>query len=131
MDVFFFFLMIRRPPRSTLDRSSAASDVYKRQKLFSINKKVEFQSYVYQNDSGQDYKLDFYPSQISGERPCVMVVHGGSWSSGDSQQLPELNSYLASIGYNVASINYHLSPKYRSPRPVSYTHLTLPTSDLV
>src|SRR5678810_158447 len=29
--------MIRRPPRSTLDRSSAASDVYKRQ---SINKPV-------------------------------------------------------------------------------------------
>ena len=27
----FFFLMIRRPPRSTLDRSAAASDVYKRQ----------------------------------------------------------------------------------------------------
>ena len=29
--IIFFFLMIRRPPRSTLDRSSAASDVYKRQ----------------------------------------------------------------------------------------------------
>ena len=29
--LFFFFVMIRRPPRSTLDRSSAASDVYKRQ----------------------------------------------------------------------------------------------------
>ena len=29
--VSVFFLMIRRPPRSTLDRSSAASDVYKRQ----------------------------------------------------------------------------------------------------
>ena len=29
----FFFLRIRRPPRSTLDRSSAASDVYKRQDL--------------------------------------------------------------------------------------------------
>ena len=28
-----FFLMIRRPPRSTLDRSSAASDVYKRQAM--------------------------------------------------------------------------------------------------
>ena len=27
----FFFLMRLRPPRSTLDRSSAASDVYKRQ----------------------------------------------------------------------------------------------------
>ena len=31
MLILFFFLMIRRPPRSTLDRSSAASDVYKRQ----------------------------------------------------------------------------------------------------
>src|SRR5428012_22670 len=28
----FFFLMIRRPPRSTQSRSSAASDVYKRQR---------------------------------------------------------------------------------------------------
>ena len=28
---FFLFLMIRRPPRSTQSRSSAASDVYKRQ----------------------------------------------------------------------------------------------------
>ena len=31
-----FFLMIRRPPRSTLDRSSAASDVYKRQELDAL-----------------------------------------------------------------------------------------------
>src|SRR5665647_2614180 len=30
--VFFFFLMIRRPPRSTPLYSSAASDVYKRQR---------------------------------------------------------------------------------------------------
>ncbi|CAI9832388.1 hypothetical protein IBTHAUMO2_760006 [Nitrosopumilaceae archaeon] len=29
--------MIRRPPRSTLDRSSAASDVYKRQYLNDLN----------------------------------------------------------------------------------------------
>eukprot|EP00825_Cyclidium_porcatum_P041993 TRINITY_DN5634_c0_g2_i2.p4 TRINITY_DN5634_c0_g2~~TRINITY_DN5634_c0_g2_i2.p4 ORF type:complete len:104 (-),score=43.28 TRINITY_DN5634_c0_g2_i2:764-1075(-) len=29
--IFFFFLMIRRPPRSTHCISSAASDVYKRQ----------------------------------------------------------------------------------------------------
>ena len=33
LGLFFFVLMIRRPPRSTLDRSSAASDVYKRQVL--------------------------------------------------------------------------------------------------
>ena len=31
----FFFLKVRGPPRSTLDRSSAASDVYKRQVVAS------------------------------------------------------------------------------------------------
>ena len=31
--VLFFFLMIRRHPRSTQSRSSAASDVYKRQQV--------------------------------------------------------------------------------------------------
>ena len=32
----FFCLMLRRPPRSTLDRSSAASDVYKRQNIYRV-----------------------------------------------------------------------------------------------
>ena len=32
----FFFLMRRQPPRSTQSRSSAASDVYKRQSLESV-----------------------------------------------------------------------------------------------
>jgi len=62
--------------------------------------------------------LDFYPAAIKGKLPCVIVVHGGSWSSGDSRQLPGLNSYLAKKGYNVASINYRMAPKYQSPAPV-------------
>ena len=37
--------MIRRPPRSTLDRSSAASDVYKRQQVGSAgNNGLQVQS---------------------------------------------------------------------------------------
>ena len=32
--------MIRRPPRSTLDRSSAASDVYKRQPMAYVSEVV-------------------------------------------------------------------------------------------
>lgn len=67
---------------------------------------------------GTALALDFFPSQISGERPCVIVVHGGSWSSGDSKQLPDLNHYLAKKGYNVAAINYRLAPKYQTPAPV-------------
>jgi acetyl esterase/lipase len=66
--------------------------------------------------NGELLKLDFYPSKLTGKRPCVVVVHGGSWSSGDSRQLPELNSYLAGKGYNVASINYHLAPEFQAPK---------------
>eukprot|EP00825_Cyclidium_porcatum_P013035 TRINITY_DN1681_c0_g2_i1.p7 TRINITY_DN1681_c0_g2~~TRINITY_DN1681_c0_g2_i1.p7 ORF type:complete len:128 (+),score=29.18 TRINITY_DN1681_c0_g2_i1:119-502(+) len=43
--IFFFFLMIRRPPRSTHCISSAASDVYKRQ---GINAE-------YMGDNGQEF----------------------------------------------------------------------------
>ena len=39
----FFFLMIRRPPRSTQSRSSAASDVYKRQRVSKIAVKPRLQ----------------------------------------------------------------------------------------
>ena len=34
--------MIRRPPRSTLDRSSAASDVYKRQHFYNADGEMMF-----------------------------------------------------------------------------------------
>ena len=40
MVVVFFFLVIRRPPRSTQGRSSAASDVYKRQELYKKNQQL-------------------------------------------------------------------------------------------
>src|SRR5674536_339628 len=40
--VFFCFLIIRRPPRSTLSSSSAASDVYKRQLLEYIRLNLRF-----------------------------------------------------------------------------------------
>ena len=43
----FFFLMIRRPPRSTLDRSSAASDVYKRQARATLDELVS--NYLYRD----------------------------------------------------------------------------------
>ena len=62
--------------------------------------------------------LDFYEADSLGLRPCIIVVHGGSWSSGDSRQLPELNTYLVQQGYHVASVNYHKSPQCRSPQPL-------------
>jgi acetyl esterase/lipase len=67
---------------------------------------------------GVQLTLDLYPAQRPGLRPCVIMVHGGSWSGGDSRQLPELNSRLARDGYTVAAINYRLAPRYQSPRQI-------------
>ncbi|MBC7695789.1 MAG: alpha/beta hydrolase [Burkholderiales bacterium] len=61
--------------------------------------------------------IDFY-SAGKVKAPCVVVIHGGSWSLGDSKQLPALNSYLAGRGYHVAAINYRLAPKYRFPAQI-------------
>src|SRR5678816_4911378 len=66
--------MIRRPPRSTLDRSSAASDVYKRQimgRLIPAGTGMEY----YRNvdierdetvDQGRDRDLDEFPDIVGG-----------------------------------------------------------------
>jgi acetyl esterase/lipase len=44
-----------------------------------------------------------------------VVVHGGSWQGGDSNQLAGLNRYLAARGYVVAAIDYRLAPTHRFP----------------
>jgi acetyl esterase/lipase len=83
-------------------------------------KEVVPQSFVYKSIPGKNLSLDYYSSGTK-KSPCVIVIHGGSWSEGDSKQLPDLNSYLANRGYNVASINYRLAPEYRSPAPIEDT----------
>ncbi|HEK19770.1 alpha/beta hydrolase [Mucilaginibacter sp.] len=87
-------------------------------KLFDKTPEVDHFRRTYAKYADTSLTLDFYPSKIQGSRPCVIVIHGGSWSSGDSQQLPELNSVLATNGYNVASINYRMAPKRKSPAPI-------------
>lgn len=64
--------------------------------------------------------IDFY-SAGKVKTPCVIVIHGGSWSMGDSKQLPALNSYLANRGYHVAAINYRLAPNYKFPAQIQDT----------
>eukprot|EP00828_Plagiopyla_frontata_P002112 TRINITY_DN10145_c0_g1_i2.p2 TRINITY_DN10145_c0_g1~~TRINITY_DN10145_c0_g1_i2.p2 ORF type:complete len:123 (-),score=23.45 TRINITY_DN10145_c0_g1_i2:3-371(-) len=65
--------MIRRPPRSTLSSSSAASDVYKRQEysnsLMSTVKHSAFTQYM-----GFPTFLDHIPV-------CIIAVHGDNHSS--------------------------------------------------
>ena len=80
---------------------------------------VPYTTIPYTAPDDKPLTLDYYHARAAGKRPCVIVVHGGSWSAGDSRQLPELNSAMARAGYNVATINYRLAPAYHSPAPVA------------
>lgn len=73
---------------------------------------------VIEYDTVHNLTLDYYRTAIEGNRPCVVVIHGGSWRNGTSQQLSKLNTVLAQQGYNVASINYRKVPAAQSPAPV-------------
>jgi acetyl esterase/lipase len=70
--------------------------------------------------AGNGLPLDFYrPAGDADKRgaPCVIVIHGGGWNSGDRHQIPKLNHWLASRGYAVAAISYRLAPKFLWPAP--------------
>lgn len=86
--------------------------------LGPLAKKVPFKTLCYDDAPGCPLHLDLYPSALEGNRPCVIVIHGGSWTGGNSRQLPELNSRLARAGYHVAAVNYRLAPLYQSPLAV-------------
>jgi acetyl esterase/lipase len=55
-------------------------------------------------------QLDFYPAMGRSPAPCVIVIHGGGWDSGDRRQLPHFNYGLVRQGYAVADISYRLAP---------------------
>ncbi len=61
-------------------------------------------------------QLDFYrPNTASGAAPCVLVIHGGGWDSGDRSELPGFNDWLVSQGYAVAALDYRLAPLHPWP----------------
>ncbi len=61
--------------------------------------------------------LDFYPAVGRDGRtaPCVIVIHGGGWDSGERAQLVAFNHGLARQGYAVAAISYRLAPAHPWP----------------
>lgn len=93
-------------------------NVFQFTRMFSTTEMLPYETYSYSQKGDEDLTLDFYQSTRLGKRPCVIVIHGGSWCGGNSQQLPELNSELARNGFQVATINYRLAPKHRSPAPI-------------
>ncbi len=83
--------------------------------LAGHDKPVSYATNVYSTIDEVNLTLDYYRAEGATAHPCVIAIHGGSWCGGTSTELPELNSYLARIGYNVAAINYRLAPRFKWP----------------
>jgi acetyl esterase/lipase len=64
---------------------------------------------------GASLALRIYEDGATGPRPCILIIHGGGWNSGDEKQLPEWSRQFAAMGYRVASMAYRLAPKSRWP----------------
>ena len=157
--------MIRRPPRSTLDRSSAASDVYKRQALATAASLVAGPTHREAATLGgnlcQDTRCVFYNQSewwrdaVGNCLKCdgdVCIATGGRkacFSKLASDTAPVLIAMEAQLevvtaeGTQIIPLESIYTGDGVDPRnlpptaliqaillPVSYTHLTLPTSDL-
>lgn len=50
------------------------------------------------------------PVGASGNRPCIIFIHGGAWLSGAYGAYDPLGTRMAQMGYVACSINYRWSP---------------------
>ena len=75
---------------------------------------------IFARPDGHELNVDIYRSgavkdALEKPRPCVVVIHGGGWDSGDRKQLPAWNHWMVSKGYVVAAISYRLAPRWQWP----------------
>ena len=77
---------------------------------------VRLEERVFSTAEGEKLTLDIYkPGYEHGPLPGLLVIHGGSWQSGNSKEFLALNGYLAARDYVVVSMNYRLAPKWKFP----------------
>lgn len=74
---------------------------------------------VYSSPDGKDLLLDAYVPNGLGPFPAVLVVHGGSWKSGNKTQLSGYAMRLAARGFAAFAINYRLAPDSKHPAQIN------------
>lgn len=75
---------------------------------------------VYAAYTNRKVMLDLYlPKRPAAAKiPCIMVIHGGGWRSGDKTRFAAVAGYLAGQGFAAACIGYRLLPEVEFPAPV-------------
>lgn len=80
---------------------------------------VKVTTETFARPEGVELKLDFYAPPFAKDTtarpPCLIVIHGGGWDSGDRTQLEEWNRRWARNGYAVAAVSYRLAPRWIWP----------------
>ena len=72
---------------------------------------------VYAKYGSREVLLDLYlpKERPAAPLPCIVVVHGGGWKTGDKQRFARHAAYLASKGFAAACIGYRLMPEVTIP----------------
>jgi len=73
---------------------------------------------MYTTEDGMDIMLDVFTPKIKKNAPCVIIIHGGGWRSGDRSHHHEMAKVLASRGYVVVMPSYRLSTHALYPAAV-------------
>lgn len=75
---------------------------------------------VYASYGPRGLHLDLFTptSKDAGQRPGVIIVHGGGWKSGDRSMLVPMAERLAAHGYVTAAVEYRLSIEALYPAAV-------------
>lgn len=86
---------------------------------FPASVKVE-RDLVYARYGNREVKLDLYlPRTPAGNAiPCIVVIHGGGWRSGDKTRFAPIAAALAEQGFAAACIGYRLLPEVEFPAPI-------------
>jgi acetyl esterase/lipase len=77
------------------------------------NKPEDFATRTFLQIEGTDLQLDIYspPENVAKNGASVIVVHGGSWKSGERSDFPQWNRWLTEQGFTVFDVDYRLVPQ--------------------
>jgi 6-pyruvoyltetrahydropterin/6-carboxytetrahydropterin synthase len=105
--------MVRRPPRSTLMRSSAASDVYKRQAHYSLNDEMDEDKFFYFEEGYWTCDLKYITKKELIEKyEGMVVVDFVPTSENISAWILEIvRKKMSKIGVEATAIEFWETPK--------------------
>jgi acetyl esterase/lipase len=77
----------------------------------------------YNNDTLKEHLMDIYlPANVKGNRPLVIIIHGGGWLSNDKYAdmgyMKNTMAELLNRGFAIASVNYHYSTQKVFPAQI-------------